>query len=114
MRKEKFIDYLQPERMSKVLKHTYVERSEKGDFVVSKDTPPNPYKGVPASAFSIEAVVESGGQVFNPAPIQGNRLQSRDNFDTSFVNLQNEQNQAKIAREEAKTQKALFELFKKD
>lgn len=100
--------------MSKVLKHTYVERSEKGDFIVTSDTPPNPYNGVPASAFSIQSVVDNGGQFFNPAPIEGNRLQSRDNFDNTFVELKNEQNAQKVAREEAKAKEALFNLFKKD
>lgn len=111
MRKEKFIDFVQVESMSKVLPHRVIKHVGKDSFVVDSLEPDNPYYGVPASAFSISAQVANGGLIPVSSVVQGSNLDMRDSIDNTFSRLKSENDQKIIAHNNAQAQKQILDII---
>lgn len=112
MRKEKILDLEQTESMSKVIPHRYVENRGGVDVVVTAEKPKRLFAGVPASAFKLQAIIDSGGSFNAPPKVESSPMLQRDDFDSSLSGIREEQTKAQIARDEARAKEKLFEMMR--
>lgn len=105
IRRTRVIDYEQKESMSKVLPFTLIVEKNGVSTLIKSDSFTSPYQGVPASAFSLSAVIESGGSL-QPAPkIVGSNCETRDSIDVSFAEFE-------LANQQRLKEKRFAEAYK--
>lgn len=113
MRKTKNLDIGFVENLSDVLPHVYVETTGENSVLVESEIPKQNYEGVPASAFSLSSIIESGGSFNAPPQPESSPVEQRDNFDKSFNALKEKQTQEQIKKQEKKAIESVYNLFRK-
>lgn len=106
MRKHCYVDYVQSERMSKVIPYVIVESNGSHSSVTLSDVPDDPYKGVPSDSFSIQSVVDSGQAFLGCPSIQGSNTDSRDALDDTISKI-------KFETEEYQRKKKISDSYNK-